>query len=64
LHCLWNHGGVTPVETVAKAVYGPLHKKRHINTMRVHMTDLRKRLEPINVDVVNVFGRGYRLEIF
>ncbi len=63
LHCLWLRGGIVPLEDISRAVYGCLAEQRSINNIRVIMNDLRVRLHPLTVNVINNFGRGYQLEV-
>lgn len=53
---------VVSVPRLGKAMWGA-HAERSINTVRVMLTDLRKRLTPVKVLIQNQNGFGYRLEL-
>ena len=48
-------------QNMARALWGA--KEHSINTTRVMMTDLRKRLAPLKVKIQNQSGVGYRLDL-
>lgn len=53
---------VVSVPRLGRAMWGA-HAERSINTVRVMLTDLRKRLAPVRVLIQNQNGVGYRLEL-
>lgn len=57
-----NYPSVAGVHDMNLALWGP-RSGHSINTVRVMMTDLRKRLAPLKVAIQNQNGRGYRLEL-
>jgi DNA-binding response OmpR family regulator len=48
---------------LAVAVWGAKHCAMDLNTIRVMLTNMRRKLEVVRVGIVNDWGRGYRLAL-
>jgi DNA-binding response OmpR family regulator len=54
---------VVSVGEIASALWGPQSLHKDLNTVRVMITAMRRRIAPLQASIENKFSKGYRLEL-